>query len=106
VRFVKEDFAEASALKGRLIKLKDKGFVKDTPQRLSVDTTTARRNSISSIVRAGGEMSIRDIAAQLPGYGEKTIQRELNSLIADGSIKRTGQKRWSRYSIAEGVKQS
>lgn len=31
------------------------------------------------------------------GISEKTVQRELNSMIADGLILKKGEKRWSRY---------
>ena len=35
--------------------------------------------------------------AELKGISEKTVQRELNSMIADGLIMKKGEKRWSRY---------
>jgi hypothetical protein len=31
--------------------------------------------------------------------GEKTLQRELVSMVLDGILKKTGEKRWSKYSI-------
>ncbi len=42
-------------------------------------------------------VSIKDISSTFPDYSEKTIQRELNSLVAKGIIKKIGAKRWSRY---------
>jgi hypothetical protein len=35
----------------------------------------------------------------LVSCGEKTIQRELVSMVSDGVLEKTGSKRWSRYSI-------
>ena len=31
--------------------------------------------------------------------GEKTLQRELVSMVSDGVLKKTGEKRWSKYSL-------
>ena len=48
-------------------------------------------------------ISIKDIATALQDKGEecgeKTLQRELVSMTADGVLNKTGEKRWSRYSI-------
>lgn len=41
--------------------------------------------------------SIKDISALFPDVSEKTIQRELNRLLAEGKIKKRGNKRWSMY---------
>ncbi len=35
----------------------------------------------------------------LASCGEKTLQRELVSMVSSGVLKKTGEKRWSRYSI-------
>jgi hypothetical protein len=43
-------------------------------------------------------ISIKDISIAFPDYSEKTIQRDLNFLVAKGQIKKSGEKRWSRYS--------
>ena len=42
-------------------------------------------------------VSIKDISIAFTDCSEKTIQRELNSLVLKGQIKKTGSKRWSRY---------
>lgn len=44
-------------------------------------------------------VSIKDIANQFKDCSEKTIQRDLNSLITQNLIKKTGSKRWSRYRV-------
>lgn len=57
---------------------------------------------ILEILRPGGEFSIRDIAANLPEYSEKMIQRELAVLVSLGKVAKKGEKRWSRYSFLGG----
>lgn len=81
--------------------IKDKSDVKDA-QVLSDSTlsVTARSQGIIEILRSTGEMGIKDIAARLPDYSEKMIQRELALLVQVGQAKKAGSKRWSKYSIA------
>jgi len=43
-------------------------------------------------------VSIKDISSSFTNCSEKTIQRELNALVFKGQLKKTGAKRWSRYS--------
>jgi len=44
--------------------------------------------------------SIKDISLTIRGVSEKTIQRELQALIAEGEVSREGERRWSTYSLA------
>ncbi|RJQ34787.1 hypothetical protein C4568_01935 [Candidatus Parcubacteria bacterium] len=87
--------------------VRDTGTIKDRREVSFISKTDGTSTSVSSrgsgivgILRSGGELNIRDIAANLPEYGEKTIQRELNTLIQQGVVKRTGLKRWSKYSLS------
>ena len=57
----------------------------------------SRREQILALFVKGVDVSIKDIANRIRGCSEKTIQRELNSLLADNRIERIGEKRWSRY---------
>lgn len=57
----------------------------------------SRREQILALFVKGVDVSIKDIAARIRGCSEKTIQRELNALLADNLIERIGEKRWSRY---------
>lgn len=57
----------------------------------------SRRDQILALFVKGVDVSIKDIAARIKGCSEKTIQRELNSLLYDNLIDRIGEKRWSRY---------
>ena len=68
-----------------------------------------RYEIISMIKNIGGEATITDIkdtaqkspaqAESLVSCSEKTLQRELMSMIQDGVLDKTGEKRWSKYSI-------
>jgi len=66
-----------------------------------------RRDNIINIIKNnGGSSTIKDIKAKtntgVQGSltcSEKTLQRELMSMIKDGVLNKTGKKRWSRYFI-------
>ena len=58
-----------------------------------------RANKIISIIKDKKEASIKDISSSFSDCSEKTIQRELVDLVVQGKIKKTGAKRWSRYSL-------
>ncbi|MBI2627545.1 hypothetical protein HYW72_01295 [Candidatus Nomurabacteria bacterium] len=69
-----------------------------------------RRENIVNIIKImGGNATIKDIrdkAKSLPSSpgslsscGEKTLQRELVSMVKDGVLNKTGEKRWSRYIV-------
>ncbi len=63
-----------------------------------------RRDAIIAVIKGFSEgATISDIRSKAQGAlascGEKTLQRELVSMTADGLLKRHGEKRWSRYSI-------
>jgi len=68
--------------------------VSDAGNKLSL-----RSQAILEVLRTGGELAIRDVASNLPEYSEKMIQRELALLVETGRVKKTGLKRWSRYSM-------
>lgn len=80
------------------IKIKDK-ISENTNQ--AVFKKTNRQNIILGLLKKKKELSIKDIAQTIRDCGEKTIQRELISLIKSGIIKKTGERRWSKYSLKE-----
>lgn len=59
-----------------------------------------RINKIISLVTEKKDVSIKDISMLFSNVSEKTIQRELNSLVSKGQLKKTGSKRWSRYQLS------
>ncbi|MEK7635139.1 MAG: hypothetical protein AAB446_01775 [Patescibacteria group bacterium] len=58
-----------------------------------------RKNTILDFIKGHNNVSIKDIASNITGCSEKTIQRELISLIEERKIKKTGERRWSKYSV-------
>ncbi len=59
-----------------------------------------RRSSIIRLLKTRGELTIRALSSVITGCSEKTIQRELTSLIEEGVIHKRGERRWSTYRIA------
>ncbi|MDO8492632.1 MAG: DeoR family transcriptional regulator [bacterium] len=74
--------------------LKDKAFIK------SRGTRSERELLIIKEIKQKGSVTVKDIAVLIKGVSEKTIQRELVSLLAGGVLKREGERRWSRYFLA------
>jgi len=58
-----------------------------------------REQAIKDIIKQKKEVTIKDISSVVGWCSEKTIQRELMSLIRKNIVKKTGEKRWSRYSL-------
>ncbi len=58
-----------------------------------------RRHIIIKTIKEKGEVGVNDLLDSLKGVGGKTIQRELLAMVADGVLKKQGERRWSRYSI-------
>ena len=57
----------------------------------------SRQRAILSFINNRKSAGIKDIASLFPGLSEKTIQRELGSMVAKGMITKRGDKRWSIY---------
>lgn len=78
------------------------GGIKRTPSSATtVNEREDRTTKIVSLVREKKDISIKDISLSFTGCSEKTIQRDLNALVQKGELKKTGSKRWSRYSVVE-----
>lgn len=60
---------------------------------------TDRAERIKTVLEAKPQATIKDIAEIITDVSEKTIQRELNSLIEKGQVRREGERRWSKYSV-------
>jgi hypothetical protein len=57
----------------------------------------SRQDKILSFINDRKSAVIKDITSLFPEVSEKTIQRELNTLIDSGRITKRGTKRWSMY---------
>jgi DNA-binding transcriptional ArsR family regulator len=62
---------------------------------------TDRAERIKTVLEAKPQATVKDIAEVITDVSEKTIQRELNSLIEKGQVEREGERRWSRYSVVK-----
>ena len=90
----------------------DMSFINETPKttlknisdkvqkpKLDIGIKLMRRNNIIALIKDKKEVTIKDIAHFFKDLSEKTIQRELSSLVVEGVLNKKGKKRWSKYSI-------
>ncbi len=82
---------QAATHKGQV---SDKGHIKDTVKKES------RASAIIAVLKEKGATDIKGISTIVRGVSEKTIQRELTQLVADGKVVRSGSRRWTAYSLA------
>ncbi len=76
-----------------------KGHVKDIKKVKDIHIGERREAILSVIRRKGGSASIKDISTVIRNVSEKTIQRELLTLIDLKIIIKKGERRWSTYSL-------
>ena len=58
-----------------------------------------RRKIILALIKQKPALTVRDITKSIPQVSEKTIQRELFSMVAEGTLLKRGERRWSTYSL-------
>ncbi len=92
--------------------MSDKNIVHDKKSRVEdkgsspgVAKESPRIEIILSLAKKKTELSVKDISAVVSGVSEKTIQRDLLSLVAKGVFKKKGERRWSRYSLARDARE-
>lgn len=73
-------------------KLKDFGSVAVKKNR--------RQSLIIGLLKRKREIMIKDVVGVISDCSEKTIQRELSLLVDSGLLKKEGERRWTRYSLA------
>jgi hypothetical protein len=64
------------------------------------DGKDSRKATILKLLSKKSGLGIKDFAESIKGCSEKTIQRELLAMVAAGTIKKEGERRWSTYSLA------
>jgi hypothetical protein len=74
-----------------------KSYQKDVVSTNINNFKTDRKDKILSFINERKSAVIKDITTLFPEVSEKTIQRELNTLIETGKITKRGNKRWSIY---------
>jgi DNA-binding transcriptional ArsR family regulator len=88
--------------------IKNMSFIKKTDFEKNVSNNSdntqnqgsKRKKEILSLVEEKKDVSIKDILLSIKGFSEKTLQRDLTSLVSAGVLKREGERRWSRYKLA------
>jgi hypothetical protein len=73
----------------------DKGHVSDTAPRAS------RQQAIIDVLKEKGPSYIKDISVVIRDVSEKTIQRELQNLVSEGRVERSGERRWTTYALTD-----
>ncbi len=87
----------AEALPRPLPAQKDISDIKDTKGDKGQNHRAA---TILDVLKRQKTASIKALAAVITDCSEKTIQRELGSLIEQGLVRKSGERRWSVYSLA------
>lgn len=77
--------------------IKDKDATKPVQTRPIEQDKTNRREAILAVLRSKGPSFIKDISTVILDVSEKTIQRELQTLVLDGRVTKTGERRWTSY---------
>ena len=83
--------------------VKNEGVIKREIKHEDVTRTwnINRKEALILALKTRGPVSVGDLAKALVEAGtqvsEKTVQRELGTLVATGAIKQEGEKRWRRY---------
>jgi hypothetical protein len=77
---------------------KRQGVSQATPRK--AESKNDRQESILKVLSTRNKLSVKDFTDTIKGVSEKTIQRELLSMVSSGVLKKEGERRWSTYSIA------
>ncbi|MFH1455125.1 MAG: hypothetical protein ABIF22_02290 [bacterium] len=72
----------------------------DVPVKIVKDKNN-RKDIILSMLKSGVKLTIKDFAKNIKDCSEKTIQRELSTLVSKGVLKKEGERRWSKYFIVK-----
>lgn len=84
--------ATASGRHGEVHTLAQDGFGRDD-----------RRKIILALIKQKPALTVKDIAKSIPHISEKTIQRELFSMVIEGTLRKRGERRWSTYSLQKNI---
>ena len=83
-----------------------KNNIKDTNKGHTLSNTRSpiesnkRLEAILKLINIGKRVSIKDISSHITDCSEKTIQRDLATLVRVGNVRRVGERRWSLYEPA------
>lgn len=71
----------------------------DKGHKIENVSKTSRKDAIMSVLKSKGPSSIKDISGVIRDVSEKTIQRELQTLVEEGIVSKKGERRWTIYSL-------
>lgn len=69
---------------------------------IAIDKKDSRKAIILTLLKRKPFVTIKDVSNIITDCSEKTIQRELLGMVAEGVLKKEGERRWSRYALAKG----
>jgi hemerythrin len=69
-------------------------------EKKETEEPSDRRKKVLDIGRTMKVFSIKDITSHIANCSEKTIQRLLIDMVAEGLLSKEGERRWSKYKIA------
>lgn len=100
-----KDSFKDRAYKGHTPEMSDKmsyKSIKDNTTNQTVNKShdrNERRDKIINIIKQKKVVSVKDVSNLIKDTSEKTIQRELISMVDDGILEKEGERRWSRYML-------
>lgn len=65
----------------------------------SKDDKNSRQATIIKLLSKKAGLNVNDFVESIKGVSVKTIQRELLAMVAAGTLKKEGERRWSTYSL-------
>ena len=89
---IKKTFEKDIKRKGRISSRINK-------QSVAVKKHSDRREQILSLLKDKKTVTVKDVSEVILNCSEKTIQRELMTLVTSGVLKKEGERRWSTYSF-------
>ena len=99
----KETIPQANSHKGHLLIKdinKEERIIMSFNKGQVVKDKNRRYEVIINLLKNTKEISVKDVSSIVSDCSEKTIQRELLSLVDKGVLKKEGERRWSKYSLA------
>ena len=76
---------------------------KRTVRYAQENTSENRIKTILSLFDTKKDISIKDTVDIVPGVSEKTLQRDLLSLVSSGVLEKVGSRRWTTYRRVNGT---
>lgn len=74
--------------------------LKASSSNLKPVPNNSRRETILKFIKEHGWSPIKDIAQTMPEVSAKTVQRELAEMVQSGTLRKEGDRRWSRYHLS------